>query len=93
MADVRNEVYRPGFNKEIDNAVFGDSPEKHKRHKWVMMYDGLLRKESLDRKAKYCDPDNFGMIVYTDWRVWGMQEIVENMVSRWTPNGLRCPCY
>jgi hypothetical protein len=93
MADVRNEVYRPGFNKEIDNAVFGDSPEKHKRHKWVMMYDGLPKKESWDRKAKYCDPDNFGMIMYTDWRGWGMQEIVENMVSRWTFIALHRPCY
>lgn len=32
------------------------------------------------RRAKYCDPDNFGMYICNDWYGWGLQELMENLV-------------
>ena len=33
------------------------------------------------RRASYCDPDNFNMYIYNEWRAWGLNELHENLVS------------
>jgi hypothetical protein len=45
------------------------------------MWGAWLRYDGFCRRAKYCDPDNFNMHLYTDWKGWGMQEIIDNAVS------------
>ncbi|KAH7392682.1 hypothetical protein BKA66DRAFT_439397 [Pyrenochaeta sp. MPI-SDFR-AT-0127] len=71
------DVYQPGFEKESKAGIFKASPAEHKDHKWIIMWDAWLKKDLLTRKAKYCDPDAFGLNMATDWKGWGMQEIVE----------------
>jgi hypothetical protein len=81
-SEVGSKLYKPIFDQEVKDGIYKAPPEQHKEHKWVMMWDAWLKTDVLERKAKYCDPDNFGMYLYNDWRGWGMQEIGENMVCK-----------
>jgi hypothetical protein len=76
--DVVEKLYKPCYekSKQLHKLPAAEHPE----HKWVMMWGAWLKAEVLSRKAKYCDPDAFGMHLYNDWQGWGMQEIGENVV-------------
>lgn len=78
--DIVDEIYQPGFDAEKKKGIFKAPPSEHKDHKWLMMWDAFLKDDLLGRKAKYCDPDNFGMHIYSDFHGYGMMEIVQNMV-------------
>jgi hypothetical protein len=75
-------MYEPGYIEESKKDIWAASPAEHKDHKWVLMWKTWLIFDGFCRRAKYCDPDNFNMILYTDWKGWGMQEIVDNSVRR-----------
>lgn len=79
--DVVDELCQPIWKKEKEAGIPGASPEKHPEHKWVAMRNARLKTDWLRRKANYCDPDNFDMNLYSNWRNWGITEILENMVS------------
>lgn len=34
-----------------------------------------------NRRASYCNPDNFGMHIYNDWEAWGLQELMDDLVG------------
>ncbi|KAF1942002.1 hypothetical protein EJ02DRAFT_376613 [Clathrospora elynae] len=76
--DVWSKLYKPSFDAENQAGIYNAPAHEHKDHKWVIMWDAWLKTDLLNRKAKYCDPDAFGLTMYNDWRGWGMQEIVEN---------------
>ncbi|RMZ74369.1 SAP domain-containing isoform 1 [Pyrenophora seminiperda CCB06] len=67
--ELFDKRYKPIFEQEVKDGIYKASPSEHKDHKWVMI-----------RKSNYCDPDAFGMNLYTDWRGWGMHEIMGNMM-------------
>ena len=46
-----------------------------------MTWDAWKKYDTLQRRAKYCDPDNFNMYIYNDWNSWGIQEIMEQQAS------------
>ena len=83
--DLFDEMYKPILEQEKKDSIFKSPPEKHPEHKWVMMASAWLKLDWLCRKARYCDPDLFGLSLYTDWKAWGLVEILENTV-RVTPN-------
>jgi hypothetical protein len=76
--DVVERLYKPCY--EQSKKIYKAPASEHPEHKWVMMWGAWLKADVLSRKAKYCDPDAFGMYLYNDWQGWGMQEIGENMV-------------
>ncbi|KAF2116787.1 hypothetical protein BDV96DRAFT_645194 [Lophiotrema nucula] len=51
-----------------------------KDHKWIIMWEGWKTFCELQTKAKYCDPDRFGMHIYNDYRGWGLQELMEHQM-------------
>lgn len=80
--EIFTKRYQPIFEQEVKDGIFKAPPSTHPNHKWVMMWSAWLKTDLLGRKAAYCDPNMFGMYLYNDWHSWGMQEICENMVSR-----------
>jgi hypothetical protein len=76
--DVVEKLYKPCYEKS--KKIYKLPAAEHPEHKWLMMWGAWLKADVLSRKAKYCDPDAFGMHLYNDWQGWGMQEIGENMV-------------
>ena len=49
--------------------------------KWIAMWKTWTMKCDWMRRGSYCDPDNFGMYIHNDFFGYGIQELVENMVS------------
>ncbi|USP81136.1 hypothetical protein yc1106_08410 [Curvularia clavata] len=78
--EVFEKLFKPIWEKEKEQGIPGDSPEKHPGHKWVMMFNAYMKLDWLMRKARYCNPDNFGMYIYNDWYSYGLTEILENMM-------------
>lgn len=78
--EVYEKLVKPIWEKEKEQGIQGSPPEKHPEHKWVMMFNAYMKLDWLMRKARYCDPDNFGMYIYNDWYSYGLTEILENMV-------------
>ncbi|KAF1834549.1 hypothetical protein BDW02DRAFT_568937 [Decorospora gaudefroyi] len=78
--ELVKQVYKPGFAQEEKDNVYKAAPSEHKDHKWVIMWEAWLKTDILGRKARYCNPDNFGMYLCNDWQGWGMQEIGENVM-------------
>lgn len=85
--EIFTQLYEPSHIEENKKEIWGASPTAHKNHKWVIMWSAWLRYDGFCRRAKYCDPDNFNMHLYKDWKGWGMQEIVDNAVSERLPGG------
>jgi hypothetical protein len=79
-SEIFDKLYKPIDAKFRKDGLYKAPASKHPEHKWVMLWDAWLKADLLKRKAKYCNPDAFGMNLYTDWQGWGMQEIMENMV-------------
>jgi hypothetical protein len=77
--DVLEKLYKPCY--EESKKIYKLPAAEHPEHKWCMMWGAWCKADVLSRKAKYCDPDAFGMHLYNDWQGWGMQEIGENMVG------------
>lgn len=50
--------------------------------KWVMMVDSWKMFCELRIKQTYVDPDNFGMYVFNDFYGYGINSLIEDMVSR-----------
>lgn len=75
-----NKRYKSYLEEVVKMNLFKASPSDHPGHKWVIMWNAYLKMDLLGRKAEYCNPDNFNMNMYTDWRGWGMQEILEREV-------------
>ncbi|EUC50517.1 hypothetical protein COCMIDRAFT_959 [Bipolaris oryzae ATCC 44560] len=78
--ELFEKVYIPNAEREKKEKIAGYPPEKHPEHKWVIMWEAWHRQDLGGLKAKYCNPDNFGMYIYNDWTNWGMLEIAENMM-------------
>lgn len=78
--EVFDELYKPMLEKEEEAGIPGALSEKHPEHRWVMMWNALVKQEWLKRRAIYCDPDFLGLNLYNDWKSWGLTEILENMV-------------
>ncbi|KAF1963018.1 hypothetical protein CC80DRAFT_588495 [Byssothecium circinans] len=75
--DFWKEVYAPSHNAESkSNKIFQPASE-HPEWEWVMMADAWDKFDLWRRRAKYCDPDNFNMYIYNDWKGYGLQEIIE----------------
>ena len=72
----------PGFEAEKAKAIFCKPASEVKDWKWIIMLDGWDEADLWSRRAKYCDPDNFNMYIYNDFKGWGLQEVIENIVSR-----------
>lgn len=49
--------------------------------KWVCMWDTWKRRYNMKIRASYTDPDNFGMVIFNDFAGYGLQEMIENVVS------------
>ena len=79
--ELYSKRYKPIYEQEIKDGIYEAPPSEHEGHKWVIMWSAWLKTDLLGSKAKYCDPNRFGMDLYTDWRGWGMHEIAENIVS------------
>jgi hypothetical protein len=79
--DLFAQLYKPGHVEESKKGIWGATPSKHQDHKWVIMWSAWGRFDGFCRRVKYCDPDNFDMNMYTNWKGCGMQEIVDNAVS------------
>ncbi|KAG9185190.1 hypothetical protein G6011_07734 [Alternaria panax] len=79
-SEVFDKLYKPIDDEFRKDGVYKAPPSEFPEHKWVMMWAAWLKADLLGRKAKYCDPDSFGLDLYTDWSGWGMQEILENMM-------------
>ena len=45
------------------------------------MWDAWLQLDGFCHRAKYCDPDNFNMFLESHWKGYGMQEVLDNLVS------------
>ena len=58
----------------------GSRISQRQDHKWIIMWDGWRTVCELHTKAKYCDPDRFGMYIYNDYHGWGLQELMEHQV-------------
>jgi hypothetical protein len=80
--ELYTQIYKPAHIEENEKQIFGAPPSKHMDHKWKIIWSAWLRFDSFCRRAKYCDPDAFDMTLYTDWKGWGMQEIVDNAVCQ-----------
>ena len=72
------------FVEETNETVMGDimfEPAKdHPEWKWTVLWEGFKIFTDYKRRAKYCDPDNFGMYIYNDFCGKGLMELMENMV-------------
>jgi hypothetical protein len=77
-----NQVPRPTDTEGEKNRVWSASPSQHRDHKWVIMWSAWSRFDGFCRRAKYCDPKNPDMQIYTDWEGWGMQDIIDNTVRK-----------
>ncbi|KAF1997778.1 hypothetical protein P154DRAFT_440413, partial [Amniculicola lignicola CBS 123094] len=73
-------VYKKINEKERKDDLFMRSASEVKKCKWIMLWAGWKMYIDLGRQAKYCDPDNFSMYIYNDFRPYGLVEQLENMV-------------
>jgi hypothetical protein len=74
-ADAFNEA------AEALKKFYVEPASKHPGYKWVMMRETWKIFIEYRDRSRYCDPDNFDMIVYNDFRAYGVVELLENMVS------------
>lgn len=63
--------------EQASGKIFQPAAE-HKDWKWVMLWEGWKKFCDLEQTIAFCDPDNFGMYVYNDWKAYGVVEAVEN---------------
>lgn len=61
--------------------MFPKPAAEHPEWKWKMMWEAWTMLCDLDRKRTYCHPDNFGMHVYTDFYGYGLNEMIEKLLS------------
>lgn len=72
-----DELYENSHGKE----VFLKPAAEHPNHKWIAMWETWRMVCDWCRKASYTDPDNFKMYIYNDFHCYGIQELIENLVS------------
>ncbi|KAF2462897.1 uncharacterized protein BDR25DRAFT_347554 [Lindgomyces ingoldianus] len=65
--------------EEATGNIFQPST-KHKEWKWIMLCEGWTTLCDFKRKVNFCDPNNFGMHIYNDWKGYGVTEAVENLL-------------
>lgn len=75
------EVFKNEANGEIKRNLIDQPAKDYPDRKWVMLWEGWKYLQDCTRRAKYCSPDRFGMYIYNDFEGWGLQELMENMVS------------
>ena len=51
-------------------------------HKWIVLWETWTLICEYRRLATYTNPDMFGMHIYNDFNGYGIQELVENLVSK-----------
>jgi hypothetical protein len=68
--------------ESIGVKYFGKPASEHPDWKWVMMNETCSIVSEWLRRADYCQPDNFGMHIYSDFFGYGLQELQENLVGR-----------
>ncbi|KAF2464874.1 uncharacterized protein BDR25DRAFT_172186, partial [Lindgomyces ingoldianus] len=78
--DELYEKYSKGFHKEKSKEVILQPATNHQDWKWVIMWQGWKILLDCTRGAKYCNPDMFGMYISNDWKGWGLQELLENLM-------------
>ena len=61
--------------------MFKKSPSEHPDWKWVMMWESWKNFCEYNKRADYTHPDLFHMYIYNDFHAYGLQELIENMVS------------
>ncbi|KAF2268149.1 hypothetical protein CC78DRAFT_613362 [Lojkania enalia] len=74
------DEYRKQFNEQEEKDIALKPAADHKDWKWVIMREGWKIFCDYKRRAKYCNPDNFGMYIYNDWYSWGLLELIENFM-------------
>jgi hypothetical protein len=77
--DELDEKYKKEFD-ENKHLIF-EPARDHPEWKWVIMWEGYKTFTEYQRRSRYCDPDNFGMYIYNDFAGYGLQELMENLVS------------
>ncbi|KAF2175498.1 hypothetical protein K469DRAFT_756227 [Zopfia rhizophila CBS 207.26] len=79
--DEEGGVYKKLIKeKEATGNIFQPST-RHKEWKWIMLWEGWTTLCDFKRKVNFCDPDNFGMHIYNDWKGYGVTEAVENLLT------------
>lgn len=76
-----DKLFKPINDEESKKKIFRASPKDHPTHKWVMMWSAWTSFCDMRLRVKYCDPDNFNMYIYNDFRGYGIQEILVEQVS------------
>jgi hypothetical protein len=69
-----------GFNGEVESGIMYQPANEHPEGKWAVLMKTWKTFIDYRRRAKYCDPDNFGMYIYNDFCGKGYMELIENLV-------------
>jgi hypothetical protein len=75
------EKYQKDYEEAAKGGVILEPAKDHPDWKWTILWEGYKTFSDYQRRAKYCDPDNFSMHIYNDFQGYGLQELMENMVS------------
>jgi hypothetical protein len=68
------------FDEQKASGKLFEPAANHPEWKFVMLWQARKMCREYGRRAKYCDPDMFGMYIYNDWCGWGLQELIENFI-------------
>lgn len=72
------------YNQEIraeDNIEMKPATE-HPEHRWIAMWETWKLFSAWERRASFTNPDFFNMSISKTFHGHGMQEVIENMVSK-----------
>ncbi|KAJ4340781.1 hypothetical protein N0V95_007389 [Ascochyta clinopodiicola] len=78
--DDLEALYSDSCNAENKAGIMLEPAKDHPEHKWCIMWEGYKMLMNYERRAKYCNPDYFGMHIYNDFEGWGFQELLENFI-------------
>lgn len=79
--DEEDDKFRKLMVEEKSSGKIFEPAAENKEWKWVMLWEGWKKFCELTRTITFCDPDNFGMYIYNDWKGYGVVEAVENYLS------------
>lgn len=79
--EVYTKLFKPIHDEESKQNIFRASPNDHPHRKWVMMWSAWTKVCDMRLRVEYCNPDNFNMYIYNDFRGYGIQEILVEQVS------------
>jgi hypothetical protein len=79
--EVASKRHRETNAKLRDDKKLLRSASDFREWKWVMLMEGWKIFCEWGRRSNYCQPDFFGMYIYNDFYGYGIQELLENLVS------------